>query len=201
MKSPKLVLIVVAIILNSCASNYKTIDPNTLNYTFNDFKDGVLLEYKYELFNKRYTKKEKQNGMKIIAVKITNNSEKDIVFGDDFELKYKNGTKLDILGNKNIPPSFKQKTATYLLYLLLTPLKFTKTTAINNNVKTSTTPIGLAVGPGIALGNMLVAKSSNKKFKNDLLQFDINGATIKKGETKTGLIGVLSERFYTIKIN
>jgi hypothetical protein len=47
---------------------------------------------------------------------------------------------------------------------------------------------------------MIAASSANKNFKNELLQFDLNGKTIKKGETIYGLIGVNSNSYDSIKI-
>jgi hypothetical protein len=38
----------------------------------------------------------------------------------------------------------------------------------------------LIVGSGLAGGNMIAASSANKNFKNELIQFDLNGKTIKR---------------------
>ena len=103
--------------------------------------------------------------------------------------------------NDKVFKSLKQNTTTYLLYLLLTPMTFNKTTSDGSGIETSSTPIGLAVGPGLAAGNMIAAGSANKKFKSDLLEFNLNGITIRKGETKSGLIGVKSDNYDAIKLN
>mgnify|MGYP006126802805 CR=1 FL=1 len=193
-------LLAIIIILNSCASGYQMINPNSLNYNSNDVKNGISLEYKYDLLNKKYAKKETKKGVKVVAIKIANNSENDIVFGSDLKLAYENGNELYVMENNKVFKFLKQNTATYLLYLLLTPMTFNKTTSNGNGIETSSTPIGLAVGPGLAGGNMIVAGSANKKFKNELLEFNLNGMTIKKGETKSGLIGIKSDNYDAIKI-
>jgi len=190
-------LLAIIIILNSCASGYQMIEPNKVNYNSNDTKNGILLEYKYDLLSKKYAKKETKKGVKVVAIKITNNSENDIVFGKDIKLSYENGNELYIMDNNKVFKSLKQNTATYLLYLLLTPMNLYTT---ENGQQTSSTPIGLIVGPGLAGGNMIAAGSANKKFKTELLKFDINGTTIKKGETKSGLIGIKSDNYDAIKI-
>lgn len=201
MKLSKIVfLLIISILLNSCASGYQMINPNKLYYNSNDIKNGISFEYKYDLLDKKYAKKEIQKGIKVVAVRITNNSEKDIVFGSDLKLAYENGNELYILENHNVFKSLKQNSTTYLLYLLLTPMTFNKTTSDGRNIKTNSTPIGLIVGPGLAGGNMIAANSANNKFKTELLEFDINGMTIKKGETKAGLIGIKSDNYDTIKI-
>jgi len=193
-------LVVLSILLNSCASSYHSINPNGINYYSNDINNGITFEYKYNLLEKKYAKKETKSGVKVVAVKITNNSEKDIVFGKDLQLTYGNGRELHLLENHQVFKSLKQNTATYLLYLLLSPMTLDKTTSNGNRIETSSTPIGIAVGPGLAGGNMIAASSANKKFKTELLQFNINGMTIKKGETRTGLIGIKANNYDTIKI-
>jgi len=193
-------LLAIIVILSSCASGYQTINPSNLNYNSNDVKNGILLEYKYDLLNKKYAKKETKNGVKVVAIKITNNSKSDIVFGKDIKLAYENGNELYVLENEKVFKSLKQNTVSYLLYLLLTPMTLNKTTATGNGIETSSTPIGLGVGPGIAGGNMIVASSANKKFKTELLEFNLNGVIIKKGETKSGLIGIKSDDYDAIRI-
>jgi hypothetical protein len=193
-------LLAIIIILNSCASGYKIIDPNKLNYNSIDKKNGISLEYKYDLLNKKYAKKETKRGVKVVAIKITNNSDNDIVFGKDFKLAYENDSELIIMDNERVFTSLKQNSATYLLYLLLTPMTLNKTTTTGNRIETSSTPIGYVIGPGLALGNMIAAGSANTKFKNELLDFNLNGVTIKKGETKSGLIGIKSDSYDAIKI-
>jgi len=190
------------LILTSCASKYKMINPNTLNYLSNNTSQKVTLEYKYNLLTKKYAKKETKKGIKVIAVKLTNNSESDLVFGKDIKLAYENNSELYIMENEKIFKSLKQNTATYLLYLLLTPMNFytTNTNSYGIQEETSSTPIGLVVGPGLAGGNMIAAGSANKKFKTELLDFNIYGAIIKKGETKYGLIGVKSDSYDAIKV-
>ena len=47
---------------------------------------------------------------------------------------------------------------------------------------------------------MIAASSANKNFKNELIQFDLNGKTIKQGETVYGLIGSNSNSYDSLKI-
>lgn len=188
-------------ILTSCASGYKKIDPKTINFVSKNIENNILLEYKYDLLQKKYKKKETNNGVKLIAVKITNNTEKDIVFGQDFKLAYENGNVISIIETEQIYKQIKQSVASYLWYLLLTPMQFNTTTASNGQVQTSTsTPIGIFIGPGLAGGNMIAASSANKNFKNELMEFEINGKTIKKGETAYGLIALNSNNYDSIKV-
>jgi hypothetical protein len=199
--------VVLAMLLNSCASGYKMINPQTINYVSKSIENNILLEYKYDLLEKKYKKKETKNDVKLIAVKITNNTEKDIVFGKDFKLSYENGNEVNLIETEKLFKTIKQSPASYLWYLLLTPMQFYSgtTTTTSNGRYTETKPansfpVGLILGPGLAGGNMIAASSANKNFKNELIEFDINGKTIKKGETVYGLIGSNSNSYDSIKV-
>lgn len=199
-------LLAIAILLNSCASGYKKINPNTANYGSKSIENNILLEYKYESLQKKYKRKATKNGITLISVKITNNTEKDIIFGKDFKLSYDNGNDVNIIETEKLFKTVKQSPASYLWYLLLAPVQFySGTTTTSNGYYTETKPantfpIGLILGPGIAGGNMIAASSANKNFKNELMEFDINGKTIKKGETIYGLIGIYSNSYDSIKV-
>lgn len=199
-------LLVCAIFLNSCASGYNKINPTALNYGSKSIENNVLLEYKYDLLEKKYRKKETKNEIKLIAVKITNNTENDLVFGKDFKLSYDNGDQVSIIETERLFKTIKQSPASYLWYLLLSPLQFNSGTTTTTNGGYTTTepantfPAGLILGPGLAAGNMIAASSANKNFKNELMEFDINGKTIKKGETAYGLVGSNSNSYDAIKI-
>ncbi|MEX6626585.1 hypothetical protein [Tenacibaculum salmonis] len=188
-------------LLTNCASGYKSINPASLNYLSKSIDNGVILEYKYELLNKKYKKKELAKGIKLIAIKLTNNSNKDLTFGEDLKLTYDDGTGLYIMENELIFKSLKQSVTSYLWYLLLTPLNiYTTSYSSRGYQETSSTPVGLIIGPGLAAGNMIAAGSANEKFKKDLLNYNINGTIIKKGEKISGLIGVRSDSYHSIKV-
>jgi PBP1b-binding outer membrane lipoprotein LpoB len=46
-------LLVLAILLNSCASGYKKINPETINYASKSIESNILFEYKYDLLEKK----------------------------------------------------------------------------------------------------------------------------------------------------
>jgi len=178
------------------------IEPKSINYISSNESDGVKLEYKYDLLDKKYEKKELKKGVKLVAVKITNNSAQDLMFGQDAKLTYENGTEVYVMENEKAFKTLKQSPASYLWYLLLTPVNF-YTTETNSNgfqQETSSTPIGLVLGPGLAGGNMIAAGSANKKFKEEMLEYNVNGTIIKNGETKYGLIGIKTDSFDALKL-
>ncbi|WP_417369111.1 hypothetical protein [Gelidibacter japonicus] len=203
MKIIKITLLFIAIAtLTNCASGYKMIEPESIDYISTNETNYVKLEYKYDLLDKKYAKKELKKGVKLVAIKITNNSDTDVMFGKDATLTYENGSEIYVLENEKVFKTLKQSPASYLWYLLLTPLNFYTTETNSNGFQenTSSTPIGLVLGPGLAGGNMIVAGSANKKFKTEMLEYNINGTVIKKGETKFGLIGIKADSFESLKL-
>lgn len=188
--------------LTSCASGYRMIQPKSINYISKNEADGLTLQYRYELLDKKYEKKEEKKGIKLVAIKITNNSDSDVTFGKDVTLAFENDHIVYVMENEKVFKTLKQSPASYLWYLLLTPLNLYTTKTNSNGLpeQTSSTPIGLVLGPGIAGGNMIAAGSANKKFKTELLEYNINGTVIQQGETKYGLIGIRSDSFDALKL-
>ncbi len=200
MKAAKTIFyLIIAFTMMNCASGYEAINPKSINYVSAHESNNVNLEYKYSLLDKKYAKKEVKKGVQLVAVKITNNSDKDLTFGKDIKLAYDNGATANVLENDVVFNQLRQEPALYLLYLLLTPMNLTTT---NGNQERTVTPIGVIVGPGLAGGNLIAASSANKKFKTEMSAYNINGAKIAKGETKHGLVGIESKSFnaLTLKI-
>ncbi len=189
------------VMLTGCASGYKMISPESITYVSNDVSDNITLAYKYDLLQKKYAKRELKKGVKLLAVKITNNSEKDLTFGKDIKLTYEDGKDILVMESMNAFKTLKQSTVSYLWYLLLTPVNLYTTKTTNGfQQETSSTPIGLLIGPGLAIGNMITSGSANKKFKTELLQYNVNGSLIGKGKTVYGLIPIRTTSFEAIKL-
>ena len=109
MRIIKITLLLITIAsFTSCASGYKMIEPETINYISTNESDNVKLEYKYDLLHKKYAKKEEKKGVKLVAVKITNNSGKDVMFGRDAKLTYENGTEVYVMENEKAFKTLKQ---------------------------------------------------------------------------------------------
>ena len=184
-----LVLSVSSLILFSCASGYQEVEPTTQNFSSSTENNGVLLHYKYNVLSKKkYKKKAVKKGVNIAAVKLTNNSGKDLIFGKNIKLVNSNGMSLTLLSQEDTYDLIKQKPGFSLFYLLLSGITLTT----EDGGSTNSYPVGLVAGTGLALGNFFGAKSANNKFDAELTDFDIIGKTIKNGETAYGLIGLKS---------
>ncbi len=195
-------LLIGIILLTSCASGYRTIEPKTINYISNNESQDVKLEYKYDLLRRKYAKKELKKGVKLVAIKISNNSDRDLMIGDDIRLTYGSGIDVVVMDPNQVFVKLKQSPASYLFYLLLSPLNFytTETDSYGRQEQTSSTPVGLILGPGLAMGNMVAAGSANKKFKKEMLDYNIYGTVVKKGETVYGLIGMRSRSYEALQL-
>jgi len=195
-------LFAILILLTSCASGYKKVNPTSLNYISKSFTNDVVLEYKYDLLENKYKKKEEKSKIKMVAVKITSNSDKDLVFGNNLQLVYENGNSVLLLENEKVYTTVKQSPASYLWYLLLSPIQFyTYSTNQYGQTKVDNSfPIGLIVGPGLSGGNMIAASSANSNLLKELRDYNIIGKTIKKGETVYGLIGIQSDSYESLKL-
>lgn len=180
----KAYILLASLLLLSCASSYKQIRPNSSNYQSSTNYSGVDFAYRLSVLretgNKKYAKREDKKAIKLASVKLTNTTDKPLIVGEDIVI-YSGNSKAVLLDPPTLHRELKQGVPIYLLYLLLTPLKLT--------TGEDTTPIGFAIGPGIAIGNMIGAGSANQNFLEELARFNIIGKTINPGETVYGIIG------------
>lgn len=190
------IIIIIIGFSSSCASRYNLVNPQKV-YFQNSYssEEGMEFSYKYDVLrengNDKQAKKEAKKFVRVVAVKLTNNTDSDLIIGNDLVF---------YAGNQLISPMMpfeaktvlKQSTPTYLLYLLLTP-----TTLITSG---ATIPIGLILGPGITAGNMLMSNSANKNLYTNLEMYNIFGTTLKKGETISGLISFRGSGYEPIYI-
>lgn len=186
----KSVLLILSVVLFwGCATSYKPINPsNNLSTRIED--EDVIFKYSYDVLqnagNKKYSKKETMNHIKLIAVSIKNKTEKVIVVSENVDF-YAGNNKVSIISPEEYSHSLKQSTLSYLFYLLLTPLKLI---TVNQNNDANIIPIGYVLGPGITLLNMVSSSSANKKFDKELIENNILGKTIEPGDILNGLIAI-----------
>ncbi|MEM0992348.1 MAG: hypothetical protein AAGI49_04885, partial [Bacteroidota bacterium] len=69
----------LSILVASCATSYRKIEPNTVKYTAANEDQNIQFGYRYDLLqtkgNKRYANKESKRGIQVVAVEITNNAD------------------------------------------------------------------------------------------------------------------------------
>lgn len=199
----KLVVAFSILLLFSCAASYKPISPSNLNYTANRLDDGIIFSYKYDVLlekgNRKYARKERNHNVKVVAVKITNHSDQALKIGED--IQFFSGNNLLIPMDPNtLKREVKQSTASYLLYMLLTPLKLNVTKTDEYGFETETYSIGYGVGPGVTLFNMAISGTANQNFSNEINNYSLNGTILEKGKTVYGILGFRNIGYDPLKI-
>ncbi|HLN54136.1 MAG TPA: hypothetical protein VK212_10545 [Lentimicrobium sp.] len=184
-------ILLFSLLLTGCAGTYKRIYPPAVNYSNNDVSQGISFSYRYDVLrergNRKFAKKETMRGVKVVAVRLTNNYDFPVTVGRDINF-YSGENLITVLDPFVAKQMLKQSAPTYLLYLLMTPLTFN---IINSQGRvTDSYPIGLILGPGIAAGNVITASSANGNLFRDLSEYNIMGKDIRPGETVYGLLAI-----------
>ena len=194
-----IVMLMIPVFFSSCAATYKNISPERANYSSNDLQDGISISYRYDVLNengnKKYAKREQRNGVKVVAVKITNYTTSTINVSKDLSF-YLGSNQISLLSPEEIKQELKQNSPSYLLYLLLTPMVFQKT----DENGTEKTHIGYVVGPGVTLLNIIMASTANQNFLFELIKYDISNSEIAPNETKYGIIGIRDQGYNIITL-
>lgn len=194
--------VIIALFLTSCASTYKNLNPETANFSSTEKNEnGINVSYEYLTLKKKYAKKANKKDIRTVAIKIENTTDKTITYNSDFKLATTGNEYLSVLHPNDTYDNIRQKPGTHFWYLLLSFIQLQKTST-NSYGYTETEnifPIGLIIGPGIALGNFFTAKSANTKFKNEIDQYNIYNTPIAPGESKTFLIAIRHSNYPSIK--
>ena len=175
-----------------CAGSYSLIRPNNIKtYTPSGSSGPVEMAYQFDALrqngrNKKYVKKEAKLGYHVVAVRVTNNWDRDVNFSRDLNLIY---------GDRPIAPvsaavsarDLRQGVPIYLLYLLA---NVTVGSTVDARTKETTGGTFLPTGPLIAGGNMLVAGGANSNLRKEFAAYDLTDRTLKPGETAYGILSL-----------
>lgn len=185
--------LVILFFCSGCAAFYKPVKPERFSYKNTQLYDDVNFAYRFDVLtltkNKRYAKKEEKFDIDVVAVKITNNSDKVISFDEDIKF-HMAGRELYPLENHRVTSKLKQTVLPYLLYSLL----FLR-------IETSSSRTTIPLGAGIALGNVLSAASSNSSFKKEFSNNNLVGKMIPPNETVTGLVAFGGMEYGNLEIS
>jgi hypothetical protein len=176
----------------SCAGSYAPIRPKLItSYIATPPSGPVSFAYQFDALrlggpNKKYVKKEMKNGYHVVAVRVTNNWDREINFSRDLTLLY---------GDRPIMPvpaaiaahDLRQGVAIYLLYLLGN-VQVGGTTDVRTGATTGGT--FLPTGLFLAGGNILGASSANGNMRKELETNDLTNRNIEPGETVYGIISL-----------
>ncbi|HKJ06689.1 MAG TPA: hypothetical protein VJ970_04405, partial [Flavobacteriaceae bacterium] len=62
-------ILLVSVLCTNCASSYKTIELERVNFMPAYQHNNIDFQYKYDLLDKKYRKKELKKGVKLVALK------------------------------------------------------------------------------------------------------------------------------------
>ena len=186
--------ILVSLFLTGCASGYHAINANSMNFHSKSGDSTILVEYQTNLLKHNYAAREIRSGVNLIAVKITNSTNREIIPKKNIKI-FSGGNELTMISLNNFYDATRQDPNKSLRFLFLLPLNvytFSQTTSGSEitSQKNRFYPIGLIIGPALAFGNQAAAKSANRKFKEELDQNNIMEKIIRPGETISGLIAI-----------
>lgn len=196
-------LMVTILLLTGCAASYRTIRPETFNYPSTVTEDGIQISYKYDVFrssgNKRYANKEINQGLRLIAIQIKNQSDSTIRLSRDCDL-YAGDIRVLPMEVATISDRLKQQVWPYYFYMLMTFVRLEYTITTPSTITTGSWPIGYVLGPGLTILNVTKASNANHKLYINLNVADIWNRDILGGETVYGLIGLESREVVPIHI-
>lgn len=184
-------LILILFSLSSCAMHYRNIHPSTLDYLHKPSRNGIIFSYKTDVLskagNRNLARKESQNGIDLIAIRIVNKTRRSLDFSSDLELR--NGEHvLNVLNQGELTSQIRETAPGYLIYLILTPLKLNTENKKTNEFKSYN--IGYILGPLLAGINIGIALDANKSFRKELDDYDMSQVIIQHDEIIYGLIGI-----------
>ena len=194
-----LIFSIIIILFTSCATSYKAIIPDSVN--FPAAENGSNFSYRFDVLreagNRKLAKKEERKLVRVVAVKLVNNTGQTLKYGYNYKI-YSENAEIEVLSATRTTSYIRQSVPSYLLYLALTPAKLTFT----SGYKQSSFPLGFILGPGLAGINMAISGTANKNLRTELENNTIIDKEIKPGETFYGLIGIYDNHFMplTIKI-
>ncbi len=198
---PTHLLFILSLFLFSCATSYHPIKPAELSYGSKSEKSEVELYYRYDVMaaarNGRQTNKELRSDIKLVALKIYNNTTNQITIGENAKF-YADGKELSTVPLDILKRRMKQGTIPYLGYLLLSPLKFSFEK--DNGAKKVQIFGGAIIGGALAAGNIYVATKANAKLRKDLETYSLLGKTVLPGETVYGLVAIQKSGYVPIQL-
>jgi len=193
------IILFVSVLFFGCASNYRTINPESVSFNYHNVSEGLSYTYQYDVLinsgNRKYNKKQIRRNINMVAVRITNNTTYSINIAEDLKMKC-GDRELVPLQPQQVKKELKQNTLAYLFYMLLTPLKyplFDKNTEVSIHA-------GYFIAPAIAGANMATAGYANNRFMEELMEENILVKNIEPGQTIHGLLAFRDRTFDPITI-
>jgi hypothetical protein len=182
------------LMLSQCAGPYYSSDPSKFQYkTLHNTEqfeyymiDDVLAKSK----NKRFAKKEKKQGLRMMAVKIKNITDSSIILSETNLKIDQPQENYSVIPPAHFYDKTKKNTSLYLIWGLAF-FTYGKTEINTNAYGTPSadfTTVIVPIGIPIAIINMLISDKANKNYKKNLEQYNLLGKTLNPGEEVYGFV-------------
>lgn len=188
--TPIITLIFITII-TSCASSFKTLNPENQEFSHKVETKELIVEYNPKLLehskNTRFQKKIDRKKVSFIVGKFTNKSSDTLNLADDVIFN---------IENKSVNESYsklKQKPWTYFLALI----------SAGFTISSEGSSGSLGVNPFAliySIPNSIVATIANKKMKKELNKYNLKNINVPPNESKYGLISYDTKDTDNLKI-
>lgn len=190
--------IFLVLLISGCARKFHEIDPSIYNFENEKLlTEGVQVSYFYDVQqnvrNKPYARKERNKSLKLIAIKIKNNSDSSLLITrDNFFIKTFSGKNIQILYPIEYTKAIRQKSEFFVLFYGLAGIGYEWGESNGQGYSNFTYNfIPLLIG----IGNAVVAETSNSKQKNNLAETNIFNKTISPGASLYGLLAIEESGF------
>jgi hypothetical protein len=188
-------LAVFAFLFIGCASGFRPMRQDTYEYESPRDTTGVQVKYMYNVLgetgNTLYSEKARSQGVDVVAVKVTNNTDRELDVKRDVDF-YVGGNQASPQRPEAALANVRQRTGLYAWWFLLALVngKKTEVTCDFNRCDEDETfiPIGIIIGPAIALTNMGIASSANGAIIKEISDKDVSRRTLKPGESYEGYL-------------
>lgn len=191
--------LLLIVMMGGCAASYTPINPEARKYRTGDSLAPVTFFYKYDVLgiqgNKRYVKKEAKNGLSVLSVKITNNT--DSVINTSSIKLYASTRQIIPMNATSAALQLRQGTVAYLLYCLMFLTISSNSSSYGEDQHPTIIPIGIPIG----IGNMIGAGSANQNLLREFMKYDITDRIIKPHETLYGIITLKETTHEALRID
>lgn len=205
MKIKLFFLLIILFVITGCAYMYSPVQVSKINFNFNENMDTVqkiaVIYSKSNVFkeagNKRLQNKAYKKKIYPLALKVVNNTDKDINF-DSLKIEVFNDfSATDLVSLKKGYRILKQKSWGYLFYSFGGILSFGFSSATGLQM---TTIYPIIIFPAISATNISIATISNQKLKNDMNLNVLYGKNIPANSELNGIIFIKTNEIQDIKI-
>lgn len=185
-----LLLILCASAFAQCAVRYKPINPESVAFDAVEETDDIRFAYRYDVLayrgNTRLAKYQETKGARIIAVQITNKTDRPLNIARDMDLYTEAGEYPYQMDIKTAAKNFSQPVAQYLLYGLLFYAKIDCEELGRDCRFSKVIPFGL----GIAAVNMIIANKANREMREEFQEYNIESRDIAPGQTVYAILAL-----------